>query len=55
MILPELEGDMHWNRLTEDARPRAKLTALGDQLEEELKANPERYPEIGKKDFDERS
>jgi hypothetical protein len=35
--------------------PKGQTHSPVDRLEAELKANPERYPEIRKKDFDERS
>ena len=35
VLLPELDGDMAWNRIIGDARPRPELTALLDQAEGE--------------------
>jgi hypothetical protein len=32
-ILPELRGDLIWQRIINDDRPRPLLSALGDQLE----------------------
>jgi len=32
-ILPELRGDLVWQRIINDERPRAALSALGDQVE----------------------
>ena len=54
-ILPELNGDAAWERILHDPRPRPALTALGDQIAAEVKANPQRFPEIRESDFDERS
>jgi hypothetical protein len=54
-ILPELNGDAQWQRILHDPRPRPALTALGDQIAAELKANPERFPEIRDSDFDKHS
>ena len=51
-ILPELNGDAEWHRILADPRPRPALTALGDEIETELKANPDRLPEIRDADFD---
>lgn len=31
-ILPELDGDVQWQRISDDARPRPALTALGDEI-----------------------
>jgi len=51
-ILPELDGDALWSRLVNDARPRRALSALGDQIEAQLKSEPTRFPEIKESDFD---
>ena len=32
-ILPELRGDLVWQRIVNDERPRPALSALGDQIE----------------------
>jgi len=32
-ILPELRGDLIWQHIINDERPRASLSALGDQIE----------------------
>jgi hypothetical protein len=54
-ILPELNGDLKWQRIINDARPRPALTALGDEIEAQFKADPDRFPEIKDSDFDRRS
>ena len=51
-ILPELNGDAKWERITNDARPRPSLTALGDQIAAQLKKNPAAYSELRDADFD---
>ena len=51
-ILPELNGDAVWERIITDPYPRPALTALGDEIEAQLKANPHRFPEIRDRDFD---
>src|SRR5471032_1923529 len=38
-ILPELNGDAVWERILSDARPRPALTALGDEIAAQFKAN----------------
>ena len=38
-----------------DPRPRPALTALGDAIEAQLKANPVALPEIQDSDFDRHS
>ena len=53
-ILPELHGDLVWRRLIDDARPRAALSLLGDQIEAQFKAHPNRFPEIKNSDFNQR-
>ena len=32
-ILPELRGDLIWQRIIQDERPRPALSALGDEIE----------------------
>ena len=39
-ILPELNGDDAWERILSDARLRPALTALGDEIAAQFKANP---------------
>jgi hypothetical protein len=51
-ILPEMNGDAAWERIITDPRPRPALTALGDEIEAQLKTNPERFSEIQDSDFD---
>jgi hypothetical protein len=52
-LLPELNGDRAWARIVSDPRPRPGLSALGDKIEAQLKANPDAVPEIKDADFDE--
>jgi hypothetical protein len=52
VLLPELDGDLAWNRIIGDTRPRPALTALLDQVEADYKKNPAAFPEIKDKDFD---
>lgn len=51
-ILPELEGDTEWERINGDPRPRPALTALGDEIAAQLRSDPERFPEIRDRDFE---
>jgi hypothetical protein len=53
-ILPELDGDLVWQRIIADARPRQALSALGDEIEAQFKADPNRFAEIKDSDFDQR-
>jgi hypothetical protein len=50
-ILPELNGDAVWERILSDPRPRPALTALGDEIAAQFKANPDRFAEIQDGDF----
>lgn len=53
-ILPELSSDDEWNRIANDPRPRPALTALGDSIAAQIKANPQAFPRIKDSDFDAR-
>lgn len=50
-ILPELNGDAKWQRIAADPRPRTALTALGDEIAAQLKANPAAFGEVQDGDF----
>jgi hypothetical protein len=52
IILPELNGDFKWQRIANDSRPRPALTALGDEIAAQLKANPAAFSEMRDADFD---
>jgi hypothetical protein len=52
VLLPELDGDIAWNRILDDARTRPGLTALLDQVEADYRKNPAAFPEIKDTDFD---
>jgi len=45
-ILPELNGDVQWQRLIMDERPRPALSALGDEIAAQLKTNPNAFHEV---------
>lgn len=51
-ILSELNGDAKWQRIINDERPRPVLTALGDQIAAQLKANLASFSELHDGDFD---
>jgi len=51
-ILPELRGDLVWQRIIQDERPRPALSALGDEIEAGFKTRPEQFPEISDSDFE---
>ena len=50
-LLPELNGDGGWASITQDPRPRPALSALGDAIEAQLKADPECFPLLRDADF----
>ena len=52
-ILPELNGDAKWERLTNDERRRASLSHLGDEIAAQFKANPSAFAELREANFDE--
>ena len=43
-LLPELNGDAMWERVLSDPRPRPALTALGDEIAAQFKANSSCFP-----------
>ena len=51
-ILPELRGDLVWQRIIQDERPRSALSGLGDEIEASFKTRPEQFPEISDSDFE---
>jgi len=51
-LLPELDGDLAWNQIMGDTRPRPALDALLDQAEADYKKNPAALPEVSDKNFD---
>lgn len=51
-ILPELRGDLIWQRIIEDERPRPELSALGDGIAASFKTRPEQFPEVRDGDFE---
>jgi hypothetical protein len=53
-ILPELRGDLVWQRIISDERPRTTLSELGDDIEQQFKNNPEQFHEIKDSDFETR-
>ena len=53
-ILPELRGDLVWQRIIDDERARPALSALGDQIGAQFKAGPGQFPEIKDNDFENR-
>lgn len=54
-LLPELDGDAAWDRITRDTRPRPGFTALLNEVQSEYKKDPEVFPEMTESDFNQRS
>jgi hypothetical protein len=54
-ILPELNGDLKWQRIANDSRPRPALSALGDEIAAQFKNNPAVFSELRDADFDKKS
>ena len=52
LILPELHGDLVWQHIINDERLRPALSALGDEMEQEFKTDPEQFAKIQASDFD---
>ena len=54
-ILPELRGDLIWQHIINDERPRPALSSLGDQIEASFKSSPDQFPKIKDSDFEKRA
>jgi hypothetical protein len=50
-LFPELSGDAHWERIIRDERPRPAMTKMLDEIEDEFRHEPERFPEVTERDF----
>jgi hypothetical protein len=50
-ILPELNGDLKWQRIVNDPSPRPALTTLGDEIAAQFKNSPATFSEIRDADF----
>ena len=51
-LFPELGGDANWEGIITDDRPRPSLSALLDNYEARLTAEPDSYPKVAENDFD---
>jgi hypothetical protein len=51
-ILPELNGDLKWQRIIHGGRPRPALSALGDEIAAQFEKNPASFSELHDADFD---
>jgi hypothetical protein len=51
-ILPEIKGDLVWQRIIGDSRPRPALSALGDEIAAQFKNHPAAFSELRDADFD---
>jgi hypothetical protein len=50
-LFPELSGDAHWERIIRDERPRPAMTKMLDEIEDEFRREPEKFPEVTERDF----
>ncbi len=53
-LLPELDGDAVWERITRDSRPRPGFTALLNEVQADYQRDPKVFPEITESDFNQR-
>jgi hypothetical protein len=51
-LLPELAGDVEWERIIRDDQPRAAFSQLLDRYETDLSADRDSYPKVAESDFD---
>ena len=51
-LLPELDGDVAWQRIIEDSAPSPALSAFADAIDAEHQRNPNSFSEIKESDFD---
>ena len=50
-LLPEIAGDLEWERIIRDAQSRAAFSKLLDRYETDLSADRDSYPKV-ESDFD---
>ncbi len=51
-LLPELDGDIAWQRIIRDPTPNPALSAYVDAVDAEYQRNPSAFPEIKDRDFE---
>jgi hypothetical protein len=54
-LLPELDGDTAWEKIIRDSQSRPAFTAMVSEIQAEYEKNPNAFPEIQERDFDERA
>jgi hypothetical protein len=54
-LLPEWLGELAWQQIIHDPRPRPALSRLVDAVDAEFQRHPEAFPEITEADFDRNS
>ena len=54
-LFPELDGDMAWQNILHDARPRPAFSELIDRIESEYRCDAAVFPELQENDFDSHS
>jgi hypothetical protein len=50
-LFPELSGDVQWEAIIYDERPRPTLTKRLDEIEDAFRREPAKFPEIVERDF----
>lgn len=50
-LFPELGGDVDWQRIIADQRPRRALTELLNETEAEYRRDPKQFPELTERDL----
>ena len=50
-LFPELSGDIQWERIIHDERPRPALTKILDEIEDTFRREPAHFPEVVDSDF----
>ena len=51
-LIPEWEGDLAWQRILRDPRPSPALSKLVDEIDAEVRRDPQAFPEILDEDFE---
>jgi hypothetical protein len=54
-LLPELDGDVAWEKITRDSSPRSALTSMVNEVQAEYRRKPDEFPEIKDSDFESRA
>ena len=50
-LFPELAGDLEWEHIIRDDKPRPSFSALIKTYDARLSADPDSYPKVAENDF----